>query len=366
MIYINIVIIILMHIIATKYLDYKINKLNNKENNKGNNISNKNKNKIIDEINNRNNLLKNMSYNDWIVYNKNNKIKMIDNIQCYTFIWERSYDKKFGMFDEFINKVYFDEKLENLTFDLFSNIINDDISLFDYKLNKNLIKTMFHLNQKINEVSFYSIEHIKDKSVRNENIIKYNCINQKFIKDNTDGIIGIYYVDNNITDNQIYYYYEFIDNKIYILIIISLLISIIIYTNTNNYNKLLIIILLYLLNFYIIYYIFNKTAKVNNESLLTKFNDINTSSLSIAFLISVNIFIINFISKNKKSKNIYILSIILFSLSIFYLLGSLYKILSYNNQYDIRRILFIKVLLYNLVILINFYIIIIYIIHLMI
>lgn len=367
MIYIHIIIIILIQIIAIKYLDYKVKKLNNKENkeNNNNNIININKNKIIDEINNRINLLKNMSYNEWIDYNKNNKIKMIDNVECYIFIWERTYNKNL-QFEEFISRVYFDQKLENITFDLFSDIINDNISLFDHKLNKNLIKSMFYLNQKINEVSFFNISHIKDNNYIKNDVIKYNCFNQKFTKDNINGVIGIYYAYNNITKDEVFYFYEYVDIKIYLAIIISFFISILIYTFTVNYNKLLIIILSYLLNFYMIYFIFSKTTKINNQSLLTKLNDINTSTLSIAFLISANIFIINFIAKNKKLKNIYTLSIILFSLSIFYLLGSLYKILSYNTQYDIRRILFIKVLLYNLVIILNFYIILIYVLHLII
>lgn len=366
-IYINLIIIILMHIISMKYLDYKINILNNSERNYNYNISSKDKNKIIDEINNRINLLKNMSYNDWIVYNKNNKIKMIDNVECYTFVWEHSVDKQFGIFDEFISKVYFDENLENIPFDSFLTIINDEINEYNYKLNKNLIKSMFYLNQKNNEVSFYCTEHLKNINKKNKDIIKYNCINQKFTKDNINGVIGIYYYNKNITNYQYFYYFEYINIKEYIFIVFLLLSSIIINININNTNNYLIsLIFVYLLNIYLIYFMFKKTAKTNNDSLIFKYNEVNTSTLSIAFLISFNIFIINFISKNKKTKHIYILCIILFSLSVFYLLGSLYKFINYTDQYDIRKILFIKVLLYNLVILTNFYIILIYIFHLII
>ena len=97
-----------------------------------------------------------MNYDEWLNYNEKNKIINIDNIICYTFIWEHSVDdKNNGSFNSFINKVYYDNFFKNLSYEYFFKIINDQISLYDYKLDKDLIKSMFYSKQKINEISFF-------------------------------------------------------------------------------------------------------------------------------------------------------------------------------------------------------------------
>ena len=211
---------------------------------------------------------------------------------------------------------------------------------------------------------FFCTDHLNKYFLDNVDIIKYNCFSQKYSKDNINGVIGIYYNENNISDFDSLYFLEFINLKLYCFILLLLYSCIIIYSKFENYHKLINYFLLYSINLFLMNYLGLKTNRVNNDALLNKFNDINSSTLSIAFLISINIFIINFISKKNGSKNIYTLFIIFFSLSLLYLLGSLFKIISYKNQIDVKKILIEKVLFYNLVILINFFIIVIYLIHL--
>jgi hypothetical protein len=255
--------------------------------------------------------------------------------------------------------------MENLTYNFIIKSINDELNLSNYQLDENLIKSMFYSTEKINEISFFNIQHLENNiKFKNKKVIKYNCINQKYIKNETDGVIGIYYESNNMNKYESYYFKQYIDNKIYILIIFISLFCIVLYKSIREYKEIISIVFLYIINLYIIYYTFIKTSRLNSKSLQLKFNDINTSTLSIAFLISINIFIINYVKVNQKTvKHTHILCIILFSLSIIYLLASLYKITAYNNQYDIRKILITKQLLYNLVIIINSTIIILYLLH---
>jgi hypothetical protein len=108
-------------------------------------------------------------------------------------------------------------------------------------------------------------------------------------------------------------------------------------------------------------YFLNMSYKLNSYEILKyKFDDINSSTLSVAFLISANIFLINIV-KDNKIISLYYTNILLFCASMLFLLCSLYKKNNYVYNYDIINILFIKELLFNLVIIMNVFIVLNYI-----
>lgn len=113
-------------------------------------------------------------------------------------------------------------------------------------------------------------------------------------------------------------------------------------------------------------YYLSQTSELTNFNYLNETSkDITTSTLSIAFLISANIFIISFMGTNinKKHNPLYYSNIILFCVSMILLLASLYKKTAIISSNDIRKIFILKELLYNLVIIINLLIIFNYMYH---
>jgi len=378
------IIIILIYIVSIKYfLRYKdtnvvIEKiiLNNEIEY---NLKNKKilKKQLFNIIEERLKLLKNVSYDEWIDYNRKNKIIKINNNHYYLFIYESTTtttkietNKINGLItkpDNFINKVCYDNNFENLSFDSISNIINNSLKIGTYNLDQKLISNIYHSSNNYTENAFFWTNKLFDKDYHQKNgIVEYNSFSMKYNKNNISGIIGISYPINDILKNITYKYYNIINKKILILIVLFMfIISYIL--NYININKNIVIPILFLVitNLYIIFYC-NQSAELGNyEYLVNTFNEINTSTLSIAFLISANTFILTYVHNkgDKQNINIYYSNIFIFCVSLFLLLSSLYKNTSIFYNYSLREIYIVKELLFNLVIIVNFMILIIYIYH---
>ena len=84
--------------------------------------------------------------------------------------------------------------------------------------------------------------------------------------------------------------------------------------------------------------------------------------LSISFLVSVNIFILNSLASNKNliNKPIFLESSVIFSLSLLLLLFSIYKQTNFNSISDMKSNRITKQLTFNLVVYYNLFIVINY------
>jgi hypothetical protein len=310
------------------------------------------------------NLLKKMSYIDWIKYNRENKLIKINNISYYIFIYEKNIESELKRYLTFINRVSSNKNNEDVSFDNIYTIMNDSIERITYKVDPFLIKNMFYSNNNINNISYYWI-HENNKFVIEESpLIKNKAVVTNFKKNNIEGVIGISYIIENIYYDIKYKFYNLIYTKeIILLFLFIFIISIILqYINSNIYNSLIFILCT---TTYIIYYL-SQTSELTNFNYLNETSkDITTSTLSIAFLISANIFIISFMGTNinKKYNPLYYSNIILFCVSMILLLASLYKKTAIISSNDIRKIFILKELLYNLVIILNLLIIFNYMYH---
>lgn len=310
-------------------------------------------------------LLKNMSYDDWIKYNRNNKLMSFDNRDYYIFIWEAILDPDNKVRkDTYINKVNENTMYENVSFNDIQTTLNDEIKIIKYNIDPDLIKNMFFSKNPTSTTSYYWLDKNKDNRFENDDIVQKEAITKIFQKDGISGVIGISYTIDDIATFNSYKFYEIIDTPS-LLLIISITFALsycmgYIMRDSKNIGYYLPIIFLYVLNMYILHFVNDKTQQVNSDALTQKFQDMGNSTLSIAFLVSVNIFFINYMNThNIESKipsgksDIYNCNIVLFCFSILILLSSLYKITSYSHGYDIRGIFLVQQLMYNLVIIIN-------------
>lgn len=304
-------------------------------------------------------MLKSMTYDDWIRYNKGNKLMTFDNHDYYLFVWEANIDSSaIARHVSFVNKVDENNMYENVSYNDIQTTLNDEIKIIKYNVDPDLIKNMYFSKNPVNVMSYYWLDKNRKSSFENDDVVQKESITKVFEKNGVSGVIGISYNIENISLFDSYKFYEVIDKPSLFLIIgvtfiLSYFLSYMI-KNENSINYYLPIVFLYILNAYILHFLNDKTQRVNSDALNQKFQDISSSTLSIAFLISVNTFFIDYMGKhNKQPSDIYNCNIILFCFSILILLASLYKITSYSHGYDIRNVFLVQQLLYNLVIIIN-------------
>jgi hypothetical protein len=354
--------------IYTKKHSLDFNNLIKLNNNIDFNLSNIDKLNLIfkQTLNKRINLLKNMSYTDWINYNKNNNYITINGINYYFWIYERSNNEKLPLFPHFINKVSDNLSYQDLSFNDIQKVINDNLGTTTYKVNQNLIENIFYSKTDFSILSFYwGIQFENNKFYDSLSPIRNKIISTKFNKDGVDGIIGIVYNVENIISKITYTFYNLINKYLLLFIIIFIFFIAYILQYINKGKCIIPIVFLISLNLYIMYFLNQNSEQADYHYLIETAKDITTSTLSIAFLITANIFIINYMgtSLKKNHSSLYYSNVILFCASMFFLLLSLYKVTAILTDNDIRIIFLNKEILYNIVIVINLLILINYLYH---
>ena len=304
--------------------------------------------KILDD---RLNLLKNMSYDEWIAYNKKHKIINQENTENI-FIYEKNIEQESSRYLTFVNRVFYDDFFENLSFDNISTIINGKLTMTQYRVDASLIKNMFYSKNKYDINSYFWI-------TKTNNTVKNKAISVKFKKDNIEGVIGISFPEKDMNDIIDFKYYSIIDkfSILYLIIFIFLTSYIISYLNEN-----ISIVIMFIINLYIIFYLNTVSETTNYDVMISRLTEINNSTFSIVFLLSLNIFIINYTSKNKIT-HIYYTNILIFYIIVILLLWYLMKRTNFIVNDDVSSYFLFKILLYNLVIAYNIFIFTNYLFH---
>lgn len=241
--------------------------------------------------------------------------------------------------DDIIDKISYNFPFENF---------KPEINIMDILYNKN------------DGYKYYWIDPVSEKAV----LKKSFSINIQ--KDNFDGFLAIGY---NLTSLSNEYSSSYLsDIYIVILIFISLLIFIgsIIISKFNTKKGLFLNLFLFLIlpNIYILYYlnIHENFSSIDIE--VNRLKTINDGILSVSFLIAVNIFIISELSKieNKMHQPIFFESVVIFSISLIFLLVSIYKKTSFNTLNEMRTLRITNQLTFNLVVYYNIFIVVNYLI----
>jgi hypothetical protein len=350
------IIIIIIYYLLIKYF-YRIKIKNNNEINF--NLSNGNLiNKVFkNELDKRLELLKDLSYDEWINYNmKNNYIK-INNFKYYFFIYENIQQSIIK--NTFINKVNEDKNIQNMSIDDIIQTNQYKFIFTKYKLDSNFINNMFSSKDKYKKLIYYWNDPHLNLAVKKFSISK------NFSKNNINGIIGLDY-DISILEDDFSIFYNLIDKYSLVLLIFIIFFAAIIinFYDLSNLSYTSIILLL-ISNFYIFYYLGLKEENSNFDIESDKFKFLSDSLLSVSFLIGINVFILTniksfcHISKN----NLFFNSVILFCLSLILLLRSLYKTTNYETIESMKKIRITKQLFFNIAVILNVFIIINYFIY---
>lgn len=337
------IIYIIILICQWYYLNININKYKALTENKLNN----NNSELETKLNNRLKQImtifensKDVSLKQFIDYVNKNKYVKLDSGNYYFFIYQK-------LNDDYLNLINQDPNKEFLTW---TDILEEykNISEFShYSIQNNLIDNMYHLvkNKESNKIKYYRVDN-KLKSV-----VKKISICSKWEIDNIKGIIGIGYNIGIINNEANRFYYYLINKKIIILVSISTFLLSVVLLLSNSKFLLLAIFNLIILNFFIIKFVLQREVATSVNKEIEQLNNIKSNILSIAFLGSIIIFILDKVELLKSSLHKY--TLIVFSVQIILILISLFVNPYYTILRDVEKERITKQLIYNMSIILN-------------
>jgi hypothetical protein len=308
------------------------------------------------KINERLEMLKNMDYQAWLRYNQNNSIITHNNIKYNIFIYEKTnfehtFINRCSHSKELINQNYLNER---------EMIIHRSEILKTFPPSKNLPKEMYTMplnHDGFNNISYNWQNFFTDNPVLNNTIFtKYNI-------NSFDGIIGISYTKDYLDVKYKELYFNYFSKIIlfFLHFIILFIACVIFYINKKSMNGFIRSIILLISSWlFLIFCLFSNTSitNINNEMNLNRI--IYENLLGIAFLMGVNLFIINYY---KKSDIVEKELIFLLCFVVVFLFLSLFKL---NNYLDINYLMIDRIknqTLFNMSMFFNFCIFIIFIQH---
>lgn len=303
------------------------------------------------ELSKRRDLLKTMSYQDWINYNQKNIEIEYKGRKYYTSIW-----KKIDNMDRFILKTYYyDEYLHDDRDNLLERIEAQYVYNRKHKPSKDILKMIYNMNeQPYGKFSHFWIYKEFDDQIRKTSI-SLNYDDGK----NNKGVILCSYMTLNVSEKYTTDYFKIAKKTIFYMSLFTLIISIIllIINKNTNFNLLKSIIFMVILNIYIFIFIMKNEKDRSTEGEMKKEESINSGILSVSFLVGVNIFIVGKIGK-ENNNTFFLESILLFILVLICLLISTLKNTNHNSIQDITKKRLQKELFFNISVLINIFIII--------
>lgn len=310
------------------------------------------KNKFTRIVMERFNLLNKMDFKEWINYNQQNSKIKINGFEYNIFLFQK-------INNNFINTVASSQDLQMLSWNDTKSYGDIYRYLTKYKTDDNLILNMYHLSQKSpNEIQYFWVDYKTALPSKRVAIFK------AFNKDGYEGIIGIpFTVEDKLTEMGTKKNYSFLGNFFYLLSFILVFLSglLILFLKTDkNIIPITSFTILITLSIYLIYFFNIKTMENDPKIENDRINIIARNVSAIAFLTGVNIFIIN---SFKTSKNIIFFKkyLIIFIFSILSLLLSIFSKPDINTIRDILNIRLRNELFFNLCILYNIIILILYI-----
>lgn len=302
----------------------------------------------------------NTNLHEWFDHLNNENIVQIGDNQYYFYVYEAisseatieaSYQLKVHKSVNFINMMWDD---------MYQNQENNFVFVRE-KTNKYLLYNMYSsasLNDNPQEyptlIRYYWTDPIKNKLTLKEAVV------HKWNKGDRSGIVGMGYTIKELSDKIKIQYKDFINVKSSLTyLVITGLVTILFLMR----RKPIIAIL-----FFFLAISGFKTYAENAEfigsttSENTKTETMNSKILSISFLLGVNIFILNTLEK-KYSLKTYSDTAVIFSFSLILILFNIFDDPSSSNVTDIMKERISKQLIFNLSVILNIFIILTYVVH---
>jgi hypothetical protein len=317
--------------------------------------------KIIGE---RITMLDNMEYSEWLAYNNKNSTIKYNNHEYYLSIYEATDDEKDP---EFILRATANKDALNITY---SDLMQQEKYAFiftSFAPNTSLISIMNDLTKNkngINDVSFYSLDYAINKAVKKHSIV--GSWEKSIDKKNSyKGIITVGYIMKDVEKDYSNTYYNYA-NKYFIVFVslITFIASVLLHYSKYQISIVKPLSLLIVLNIYLTIYFSTVEGITTFETEQSKFTDINSGVLSLSFLTGVNTYVLDNLSKLKKNKfGLHSETSFYFLFAILLMLASLYKTNNYSNIDNIRTSRIDIQCMYNMCVIINFYVLFNYMIY---
>jgi hypothetical protein len=307
------------------------------------------------ELSKRRELLKTMSYEDWVEYNQKNIEIHFKGRKYYFSVWRHIKNM-----DRFILKCYqYTDYLNDDRENLLERVESHYVYGRKHKPSKDILKMIYNSNeQPYGKFEHFWIPREYDDQIR-KTTISLNYDDEKGNK----GVIVLSYVTYNASKKYFTDYLKVSKNTLFPLSIFTFIFSIIllVINKNNKFGLVKSIIFILMLNIYIFTFIIKDEKDRSTEGENKKDENINSGILSVSFLVGVNIFIISKLDKEKdkdKDNNSFFLeSAFLFILVLISLLLSSFKNTNHNDIIDVTKQRLNKELFFNITILLNIYII---------
>lgn len=344
---------------------YYLSKIENINEEKKIKFNRQNERKLIDffkkNINERLNLLysKKLSYDDWLIYNREKVLVNYENeYKYYFFVFELLPRNRS------VQKVTANDKLVNRSFNDVLKVNNEKLLYTKFTTDKKLIQSFYNSSREneFSEVKYYWLDPITNKSVLKKSIVKRWT-------DKTTGKVGVIgigldleYLDKNNTFD----YYEEIGYVTPINIsLLTLVLSIIIYKLRGEGNTgFKALFLLLITNIYLTVFLTKKENYASSDMENKKEADINSGLLSASFLAGISIFILNTFQKSLKI-DLFTESAFIFGVSLILLLIATLRETDFLSTNDIIWTRITTQLIFNFALILNTFIILNYLIYIL-
>jgi hypothetical protein len=316
------------------------------------------------------NLLKSVSYTEWLKYNNDNCIITSGEGSYEINAFERIQNNlvDYLAISDSILRVGKDKESIGL---LYSDLIKEKNYSFLFSmfgLSPNMVNQMYELSKQtggIADADYYWLDDISHRAVKKKFVfLNYEKDNEHGEGSKIEGVICLSYVISDVELDYSNKYYDFMEPSFLISMSLSTFISsIILYLSTNSQDIVKPLILLIGSNAYLTYFMSTTEGVTSLSVEQDKVKDINDGILSISFLVAVNIFIIETLKKVKTKYSLHNESAFLFCVALILLLLALYKKSNYNKIDNVRSHRIEKQFMYNLSIFINLFILINYLVY---
>lgn len=308
--------------------------------------------------------LEEMSYGEWLDYNNVNPEIFMDGYSYNVSVYERvkNDDANYNVPDRFLLRANKYRESLGLTFEELLKLANYTFLFSIFAPHPDLLHTIFqstHYKDGTNVYSFYGVDSDLNRPV------KMNAIGGKFRKEENGEVFeGVIYAGYSLLDVEEQYankYYDFLSKRFLITAsLATIIISLLMYYASGRNRLWLPFAFLLASNYYLLSFIDVVEGITDFENEQAKVQDINEGILSISFLAAVNVFIVQSLQANPKTKSDYYEPALLFMVGLVMLLASLYKITNYNRIDEIRVHRIEKQFMYNGSIYINMFILVFY------
>ena len=309
-------------------------------------------------------MLDNMEYDDWLDYNNKNIIIEFEKHRYYLSIYEVTEDEKSP---EFILRATANKDALNITY---SDLMQQEKYAFiftSFAPNTNLISIMNDMTKNknsINDISFYSLDYVTNKAVKKHSIV--GSWEKPIDKKNSyKGVISVGYIMKDVGTDYSDTYFNYANKSFVVLIsLVTFIASIVLHYSKYQISIVKPVSFLIVMNIYLTIYFSTNEGITTFETEQAKFTDISSGVLSLSFLTGVNTYILDKLSKLKKNQfGLHSETSFYFLFAILLMLCSLYKINNYNSIDSIRTSRIDIQCMYNMCVIINFYVLLNYLIY---